>query len=532
MKQEILKLLSGAEAPVSKSVIAKALKVSGPEARAQLRDTLKALEKAGDIERKGGRNYTLPERLASVAVIEITDIDMDGDVFAVPSDWAEEYLGAPPIIEMKPPKKGHPAFAKGERILAKLDYTDDGTYVGQALKRLSTERNMVLGTLEQVGEGYVLRPVDKKARYDFMVPLADLGGAEIGDLVSGEVHPASRGSAKKQARIVEVLGKQDDPKIFSLVAIHERAIPHVFPDAVLKECEGLKVPPLGKREDLRDLPLVTIDGADARDFDDAVFAEADSDPKNEGGYHIIVAIADVAHYVRPGSQLDREALKRGNSTYFPDRVVPMLPEALSNDLCSLRPDEERAAMAMHMWIDRDGRLLRFKPVRALIKSCARLIYEQVQAARDGQADEMTAPLMDRVIEPLYAVYDILDKAREERGALDLDLPERQIIVNEQGEMTGVKKRNRLDAHKLIEEMMILANVATALALEDKKAPCLYRVHDRPDGEKLDSVRGFIEGLGLSFPKGQVVQPENLNRLLKTAKSKGEEDGIGLGQLVS
>ena len=272
------------------------------------------------------------------------------------------------------------------------------------------------------------------------------------------------------------------------------------------------MPDLGTREDLRKIPLVTIDGADARDFDDAVFAEkTDND-----GFHLIISIADVAYYVRPGSALDQEAYQRGNSTYFPDRVVPMLPEALSNDLCSLRPQEDRACMAFHLWIDKHGQLIKHKVVRGLMRSAARLTYEQVQAAQDGVIDDITKPLLKTVIKPLYEAYNILDRARQERGALDLDLPERQIVLNEKGHMSGVKRRERLDAHKLIEEFMILANVAAAMALEKQKAPCIYRVHDQPTEEKLNNARDFIEAFGLSLPKGGIVKPAQINHLLQRA----------------
>ena len=262
---------------------------------------------------------------------------------------------------------------------------------------------------------------------------------------------------------------------------------------------------------MRPIALITIDGEDAKDFDDAVFAEKDKD-----GFHLIVAIADVSYYVRPGSELDKEAYKRGNSTYFPDRVVPMLPEALSNDLCSLRPKEDRACMAVHLWIDTKGNLKKHKFVRGLMRSAARLTYDQVQAARDGITDDSTDTLMKDVINPLYEAYAVLAAARDTRGALDLDLPERKILIDDNGRMTGVAVRQRYDSHKLIEEFMILANVAAAEALENKKAPCVYRVHDRPSADKLDGAREFIEAFGLSLPKGQVTRPAQLNMILKKA----------------
>jgi ribonuclease R len=284
-----------------------------------------------------------------------------------------------------------------------------------------------------------------------------------------------------------------------------------FPPKAIEDTRGMKVPEVGTREDLRQIPLVTIDGLDARDFDDAVFAE-----KTDEGFHLIVAIADVAHYVTPESALNQEAYRRGNSTYFPDRVIPMLPEVLSNDLCSLRPHENRACLAVHMHINLEGKLIRYKFLRGLMRSEARLTYEQVQAAMNGLSDEVTGPLLEPVIKPLYAAFAILEQARKKRGALELDLPEKQVLIDKNGKMTGVKLRQRLDSHKLIEEFMVLANVAAASALEAKQAPCVYRIHDRPSPEKLDSAREFIEGFGLSLPKGQVTGPAQINAVLERA----------------
>ncbi|MGE4313816.1 MAG: ribonuclease R, partial [Pseudobdellovibrionaceae bacterium] len=313
-----------------------------------------------------------------------------------------------------------------------------------------------------------------------------------------------------------VLGHESDAKAISLIAMAEAGLKAEFPPEVIREAEKMDVPALDKRTDLRDLPLVTIDGPDARDFDDAVHAEEDTDPANQGGFRLTVAIADVAYYVRHGTRLDKEAWTRGNSTYFPDRVVPMLPENLSNNLCSLMPKVERACMAVHMRIDKHGQLLDYKFVRGLMKSVARLTYEQVQAAYDGQVDDTTDPLMDHVIRPLYKAYKILDAARIARGALELDLPERKILVDDEGNMTGVTTRQRLDSHKLIEEFMILANVAAASALEDKKAPCVYRIHDRPAADKLEGARDFLETFGFTLPVA-VSEPKQINFLLVKAK---------------
>ncbi len=511
-KNTILRLIADSPSPLSKRDIVEAFGIRGDDRR-DVKDILRELTNSGEIVRLPGQEYAIPKGLPSVATVEVYEIDIDGDVFAHPTEWNEELQGPPPKIEIVPDgAKGHVALKEKDRVLVALRRFSDKLYEGKVIKRLDEAKGQVMGQLVRHKTGYVLEPASKRAKHDFDVPQADLNGAKEGDLVVGEVQPA-RGLHRKKVRITQVLGRRDDPKAISLIALYEAGLSEHFPQAVIDETDGMTVPELKGREDLRIYPLVTIDGADARDFDDAVFAE-----KEDGGYHLIVAIADVSYYVRPGSALDREALRRGNSTYFPDRVVPMLPEALSNDLCSLRPKENRACMAFHMRIDFDGSLKSFKIVRGLMRSEARLTYDQVQAAKDGEITDLTGPLMDKVINPLYEAYDILDKARRQRGALDLDLPERQILIDKEGNMTGVKNRARFDSHKLIEEFMILANVAAARALEQKKAPCVYRVHDRPTQEKLNSAGEFLEAFDLSLPKGITIKPAQINLLLEKAKA--------------
>ena len=315
-------------------------------------------------------------------------------------------------------------------------------------------------------------------------------------------------------KITDVLGSLDDPKSVSLISLHENEIPSEFPPAALDQAKAAGPAPLGKRVDLRDLPLVTIDGADARDFDDAVFAEAD--PDREGGWHLVVAIADVSWYVRPGDALDRSAYERGNSVYFPDRVVPMLPHELSTGWCSLNPKEDRPCLVAHMWIDADGNLKRHRFERALMRSAARLTYEQVQAARDGQTDDTTDVLVKDVITPLYGAYEALARNRSARGVLDLDMAERRVMIDEVGQVTDIVLRARYDSHRLIEEFMITANVAAAETLEKKGLPCMYRVHDQPSPEKVQALGEGLATIGLNLAKGQVMQPQHFNQILKKA----------------
>lgn len=505
---EILSHISVSSEPQSKRELVRIFGIKGDDRR-KFKDMLRELEMDGKIVKGLKGAYSVPNALPSVSIIQITQIDIDGDIFAIPLEWDEEIQGEKPRIELL----SNAPVKEGDRVLAKLKKYNEKLYEATLIRRIDKERATVMGQIVRRKNLFTLQPVDKKAKYDFDVAQTDLGDAKEGDLAIGEVISA-RGLKRKRVKITEVLGHRDDVNAISLIALHEAGLHEKFFEKVTDETKGLKVPPLksGKyeREDLRSIPLITIDGADARDFDDAVFAE-----KTKDGFHIVVAIADVAHYVRAGSALDNEAYRRGNSTYFPDRVVPMLPEALSNDLCSLRPNEDRACMAFHLWINHQGELVKQQIVRGLMRSHARLIYEQVQAAKDGIIDDLTAPLMKEVIEPLYEAYAVLDKARQKRGALDLDLPERQILIDDNGKMTGVKTRSRLDAHKLIEEFMILANVAAAQALEAKQAPCVYRVHDRPASEKLDMAREFLESFGMSLPSG-IAKPAQINHLLKKA----------------
>ena len=510
---ELLKYIVESDVPLTKRDIVEAFDVTGDD-RKMLKQMLRQLMQDEKIEKGEKQAYSKAgsqaNTLPSVTMIEISDIDEDGDLIATPQDWDMPSQGIPPRIEIT----SNVALKKGDRALAKLTKFTDKLYEGKIIRKVDKQHAQIMGQVTKTAKGYILRPVDKKSKNDFDIPESALNGANAGDLAIVEL-TSSRSLKRPTAKVITVLGHKDDVNAISLIALFEAGLKDSFLDSVEEAAQGLKVPELGKREDLRKLPLVTIDGADARDFDDAVFAEKVSEAEG-GGFHLIVAIADVAHYVHPGSVLDKEAYKRGNSTYFPDRVVPMLPEALSNEMCSLNPNVDRASIGFHLWIDEAGELRKHKVFRALIRSHARLTYEQVQAAKDGVTDDLTAPLMKDVIDPLYEAYAILDNARQKRGALDLDLPERQILISDQGKMTGVTKRSRLDAHKLIEEFMILANVAAAQALEAKQAPCVYRVHDRPSSEKLDSARDFLEAFGLNLPKGGVSKPKQINHLLHQA----------------
>ena len=512
-KQQILDFIRSSPAPVGKREIARAFHVSGDD-RTRLKEILRELKAEGGVEKsEGRRRLGAPGTLPEYSVLVITGTDPDGEVLARPQVWKSD--APPPLIYMAPDRHGTPALGEGERVLARLSREADGSYVGRVVRRIAGPARRVLGVFEPTAEGGRLLSTDRRQKADCRIDKRDLNGAAPGELVVAEILHTHRYGAL-QGKIVERIGHMDDPRAASLIAIYNHEIPIEFPAAAIAQAEAARPVPLGNRTDLREVPLVTIDGADARDFDDAVWAEPDRDPQNPGGWHLLVAIADVAHYVRPGDPLDLEARRRGNSVYFPDRVVPMLPENLSNNLCSLRPDEDRACMAVHLWIDAQGRKRRHRFVRGLMRSAARLTYEQVQAARDGAPDEATDPLLETAIAPLFGAYEALAEARRRRGTLELDLPERRVIMGQDGRIERIEARARFDSHRLIEEFMILANVAAAETLEERRQPAMYRVHDAPDPAKIQALREFLETIDLSLAKGQVIRPKMFTRLLEQA----------------
>ena len=505
--------------PVGKREIARAFHITGDQ-RPALKRLLLELSSAGAVDRNRGRKVAPLKALPEVAVVEITQLDDDGDLLCRPIDWREKT--DPPRIMIKAGKRGVGDLGVGNRALVQLKRLSPDFYEARPIRKLESGAARILGLFERSGGSARVRPTDKRNRTELTILPQNEGGAEPGELVVAELLPATR-LGLGQARIVARLGDGSAPGAISLIAIHSRELPTQFADAAIAEAEAATVPDLKGRDDLRDIPLITIDGEDARDFDDAVWAEADTNPENPGGWHLLVAIADVSHYVLPGSALDRDAFERGNSVYFPDRVVPMLPEALSNGLCSLKPHEPRACLAFHLWIDAKGRLIRHRLVRGLMRSAARLTYEQVQAAHDGAPDDLTGPLVEPILRPLYGAFAALLKARTERGTLELDVPERKVVIDEHGKVKAITARLRLDSHRLIEEFMIAANVAAAEDLEERNQPGQFRVHDRPDPVKLEAVRSFIQGIGqgLTLAKGQVITPSHLTRLLTQARELPE-----------
>ncbi len=508
-REEILDFIATSPDPVARRDILRAFKVP-PALRVQFKALIKDVERGGGVERGPKRRLAAIEGLPEIGIIEITGVDIDGEMLARPLAWRERE-GAPTIYVMA--ERGAPALGVGERAVVRFAQLDRGRYEARIIRALGGAPDRVLGVFRRDHRGGRLEPTDRKLRTEFHIAEADAAGAVEGEIVLAEVLP-SRRLGLPQARIVERVGDSADPRSFSLIAIHAHGIPTAFSAEAVQLAAKAQPVALGARTDLTDIPLVTIDGADARDFDDAVWAAP-----HEGGWHALVAIADVAWYVRPGDALDRAARERGNSVYFPDRVVPMLPEALSNELCSLKPGVERACMAVHLWLDGEGRVHRHRFVRALMRSAARLTYEEVQAAIDGRPNEATRPLVEKVLQPLYGAWRAFDRARHKRGTLDLDLPERRVLLDPSGRVARIEPRRRLDSHRLIEEFMIAANVAAAEELERLKQSCMYRVHDQPDPAKLAALSTFLDGIGihgLTLARGQSVRPRHFSEILRRA----------------
>jgi len=521
-REEVLAFIASQPGRVGKREIARHFGLQGAD-KVALKHLLKDIVDEGLVA-KGRGKLAKHGALPQVVVVDVTTRDADGDLVGVPAEWDEEEHGpAPSILIALPhrPRPGDPIPGLGDRALVRLSDgggpSDDPRPVGRVMKILDRGRARTIGVFRAVpGHGGRLLPIDKKnVGRELAIPEEAIGEARDGDLVAVDIVRTSR-FGPPVARVHERLGNLKSERAVSLIALEVHGIPHVFRSDTLAEAERAEPVGLGRREDWRKLPLVTIDPPDAKDHDDAVHAEPDTSGDNPGGFILTIAIADVAAYVRPGTALDREAAVRGNSVYFPDRVVPMLPERISNDLCSLRPREDRPAMACRVVIRADGRRKSHSFHRIMMRSAAKLAYAQAQAAIDGHTDETTEMLLEPVLRPLWEAYAALKRARDDREPLDLDLPERKILLKPDGTVDRVVVPQRLDAHRLIEEMMILANVCAAETLEKHRTPCMYRIHDAPSMEKLMTLKEFLKSVDIALPKAALLRPSHFNQILDRA----------------
>ncbi|WP_375455689.1 ribonuclease R [uncultured Methylobacterium sp.] len=530
-REQIVAFIGEATDKVGKREIAQAFGIRGAD-KIGLKRILREIEEDGDIARGRG-GLSKAGRLPPVVLADIRARDRDGDFLAFPAEW-DAGCGKPPTIVLSQPRGGRkPRGATpgiGDRALLRVEPDGaDGRYTGRVVKVIGRNKAEVIGVFRAGAEGGRIVPVEKRSQgREILIPPGEEGEAREGDLVSVTLERETRFGLPR-GRVRERLGSLGSEKAVSLIALHLHHIPHVFSAATLAEADAAAPVALKGREDWRERPLLTIDPPDAKDHDDAVMAQADDDPANPGGFVVTVAIADVAAYVRPGSGLDREALERGNSVYFPDRVVPMLPERISNDLCSLRAGEDRPALAVRMVIQADGTKRKHTFHRVMMRSCAKLSYAQAQAAIDGHGDAATAPLLERALRPLWAAYAALRQARDRRGPLALDLPERKVLLTEDGAVDRVIVPDRLDAHRLIEEFMIQANVAAAETLEAARQALIYRVHDEPAIEKMRALGEVLASIGMKLPKEGSLRPALFNRIL--AAVAGTEHALFINEVV-
>ena len=534
-RDDILAYVKDNPGRISRRDIARAFHIRG-DRRIDLKKLLREMTADGLLEKGDKGHIHLGGALPAVCVVEVTGIDRMGDLMARPVNWKGD--GAAPPITIFSDDKRSGSVSQHDQLLVRLSQDHNSreiSYIARIIRKLERSSPLVMGIfhIEDDSTAHV-QPTNKKNRNQYLVAKGDWNGAEDGELVIIEARggkTSRRQMAPKKAaikaRVKERLEAFDKPGSISLIAIHAHGILTEFSEQTLQEAEKSVPPTLGNRTDLRDIPLITVDPADARDHDDAIWAEPDPDPANKDGWHIIVAIADVAHYVTPGSSLEKEALERGNSTYFPDRVVPMLPESLSNGLCSLKEGEDRHTLAVHIWFDKRGKKIRHKFVRGLMRSAAGLSYGEFQAAHDGEVSDRAGPLLKTVIEPLFAAYDCLKKGRDYREPLSLVMPERKIELDDDGNVVAIRPVRPLDAHKLVEEFMIQANVAAAEELERKGWPCIFRIHEQPSAEKLNSLREFLASLGYSFAKGMVQRPKLFNNILRKVEDSPHADVVNI-----
>ncbi|WP_254062773.1 ribonuclease R [Caulobacter sp. S45] len=508
--------------------IAKHFGLKGADRRG-LRVMLKAMQGDGALGKRGRRGVAEAGALPPVGVADVTERDVDGDLFVRLTGAG----GDTPLVRLSPDKAEKIAGAPGlgDRVLVRFVRMEDGEVEAKLIKRLGSSTTKILGVIRKARKETRVEPVDRKVKDVLLLTGQDAEKVKDGDLVVAQLgvgHPSHR-YGPKPGMLLEIVGREDQPRAASLIAIHAHGIPTGFPTEVEEEAEAAPAPTLKNRTDLRDLPLVTIDPVDARDHDDAVYAQPDTDPSNEGGHVVWVAIADVAAYVRNGTALDRTAWDKGNSVYFPDRVEPMLPERLSAGLCSLVQGQDRACMAVEMRFDRSGRKIGHRFVRGLMRSAAKLSYEQAQAAIDGEPDDATGPLLDPILRPLWAAYDTMKIGREARSPLEIESEERRIKLSPEGEVISIEKRKSLPAHKLIEEMMIQANVCAAETLEQKKTPLIYRIHDAPSQEKLFSLGDFLSTIAIKWSKGEPATTKRFNHLL--AETRGGQHAEIVNEVV-
>ncbi len=506
----LMQYLEERGAPVPFPDLVSSFRLTPREKRA-LRLRLKAMVRDGQIIRNRREGYCLTERVA--VITGVVSGHRDGYGFVAPDQEGTEdvYLSSRVMREL----------IHGDRVAVRIRGKDQrGRPEGSLVEVLERNTDSVVGTyVEESGVGFVA-PENPRISHRIVLPPDGTGTAKPGEVVLVEITTQPTRQTEPIGRIVKMLGAPNAPGIEIEIAIHTHGLPSDWPKAVQRTVRHLvdHVPPsaLRGREDLRALPLVTIDGADARDFDDAVFCEP-----TETGWRLLVAIADVAHYVERGSALDTEAQSRGTSVYFTRRVLPMLPEALSNGLCSLNPEVDRLCVACEMRIGRDGRISRSRFFEAVMRSHARLTYDAVAAMlfdRDEKLRRKNTWLLPH-LDNLNGAFEALHKQRKKRGAIDFELPEASVELGEDLRIESIHTYERNDAHRIIEECMIAANVSAARFLARNKLPALYRVHETPTAERFKELKTFLATLGVPFPRVKALLPKHFARVLERVRGE-------------
>ncbi len=518
----LIEFLEQAGRPLKLKAIAASFGLKGQRAEAQLVDRLRGMVSAGQILQNRRNEYCLTAKLDLVTGTVSGHRDGFGFVARDDGQGDDIYLSA---REMR-------SLFDGDRVAVSIKGTDRrGRAEGRLVEVLERGVREVAGQfIRERGIGLVI-PDNPRIVHRVLIPRAQTGGAKPGQIVVAEIVDFPTPVQQATGRITSVIGAPDDKGIATEIAIHSHGIPSRWPRAVCDDTEGFgkTVPTTAKRgrTDLRDVDLVTIDGADARDFDDAVYCE-----KSGSGWRLLVAIADVSHYVEVGSALDQEATKRGTSVYFPDRVVPMLPEVLSNGLCSLNPKVDRLCMVCDMQVDPAGKVTRSKFYEAVMRSKARLTYGQVGAFLEGKSKKSVPGPLQSTIRELHALYRAFAKARGRRGAIEIDLPQTKFKLNDDGEIDRIEVVPRNDAHRLIEECMIAANVEAAKFLKHHRIPGLYRVHAKPDPDRFDELRLYLVSLGLKVAHSDHVQPRHFTQMIRQTADRPDAASIMMAMLRS
>ncbi|ESQ78778.1 ribonuclease R [Asticcacaulis sp. YBE204] len=503
--------------------LARQFGLKGDERRA-LRQKLKLLSESGKLNKSGRKTFGAVGTLPETGVAEVVERDVDGDLWV---KWGKaddpKLKHKPPLARLAPLKRtvAQTPPTVGDRLYVRFEHVND-EWIAHLVKVLDQGASKLVGVVRiskkgKAGREIRLESVDRKAKDSYTLVAGAIDALEDGDVVIAAPQGGAHRFGPKPAKLVEVIGKEDSPRIASIMAIHAHGLKVGFASSTEDEAKNAVAPDLKGRKDLRDLPLITIDPSDAKDHDDAVYAHADEDEANPGGHVVWVAIADVAHYVKSNSSLDRDARDKGNSTYFPDRVEPMLPHVLSSGLCSLQEGENRATLAVRMVFNADGKKISHSFVRGLMRSAAKLSYEQAQAAIDGTPDDTTGPILETLLKPLWAAHACLLRGRNDRQPLQITSVERKVQLDADGNVVAITPRVSLEAHKLIEEMMIQANVSAAETLEKQKTPLIYRVHEQPSLEKVGNLADFLSTIGLPWNKGEPPRTERFNQLLNKQK---------------